>query len=92
MGTVADWKLLREKIERLLEFEIENNPEGNVMEVWVAYLRKVSDGFMESAEHPRSAKTLKFGDKVGGINCLLCIRCNILFQSLYCTYMCPLYQ
>ena len=65
MGTVADWKLLREKIEHLLEFEVQNNPDGNVMELWVGYLRKVCDGFVESAEHPDSPKTLEFWDKVG---------------------------
>eukprot|EP00752_Nemacystus_decipiens_P007614 g6804.t2 len=64
MGTVADWKLLREKIERLLEFEVEGNPEGKVMEIWVGYLRKVCDGFVESAEHPGSPETLEFWDKV----------------------------
>ncbi|CAN0540206.1 unnamed protein product, partial [Ectocarpus sp. 8 AP-2014] len=26
MGTVEDWKLLREKIERMLEFEVQGNP------------------------------------------------------------------
>ena len=66
LGTVADWKLLREKIERLLEFEVEGNPAGNVMELWVGYLRKACDGFVESAEHPDSEKTLEFWDKVGG--------------------------
>lgn len=64
MGTVEDWKLLREKIERLLEFEVEGNPDGKVMEIWVGYLRKVCDGFVESAEHPGSAETLEFWDKV----------------------------
>eukprot|EP00752_Nemacystus_decipiens_P007638 g6827.t1 len=64
MGTVADWKLLREKIERLLEFEVDGNPEGKVMEIWVGYLRKVCDGFVESAEHPGSPETLDFWDKV----------------------------
>lgn len=64
MGTVEDWKLLREKIERLLEFEVRGNPEGNVMELWVGYLRKVCDGFVESAEHPDSAATVDFWDKV----------------------------
>ncbi|CAN0212405.1 unnamed protein product [Scytosiphon promiscuus] len=64
MGTVDDWKLLREKIERLLDFEVEDNPEGHVMERWVGYLRKVTDGFVESAEHPESAETLEFWDKV----------------------------
>ncbi|CAM9960870.1 unnamed protein product [Ectocarpus sp. 8 AP-2014] len=64
MGTVEDWKLLREKIERMLEFEVQGNPEGNVMELWVGYLRKVCDGFVESAEHPDSAATVDFWDKV----------------------------
>ncbi|CAM9989140.1 unnamed protein product [Ectocarpus sp. 12 AP-2014] len=64
MGTVEDWKLLREKIERMLEFEVQGNPEGKVMEVWVGYLRKVCDGFVESAEHPDSAATVDFWDKV----------------------------
>ena len=64
MGTVEDWKLLREKVERLLEFEVRDNPEGNVMEMWVGYLKKMCDGFIESAEHPRSAETLDFWDKV----------------------------
>lgn len=63
-GTVADWKLLREKIERLLEFELEDNPDGDVMETWVGYLRRVCDGFVESAEHPGSPETLEFWDKV----------------------------
>lgn len=65
MGTVQDWKLLRAKVERLLDFEVTDNPEeGGVMEVWVGYLRKVCDGFVESAEHPDSAETLQFWDKV----------------------------
>lgn len=61
LGTVADWKLLREKVDRLLEFEVNDN----VMEVWVGYLRKVCDGLVESAEHPHSAETLEFWNKVG---------------------------
>ncbi|CAM9798884.1 unnamed protein product [Hapterophycus canaliculatus] len=64
MGTIEDWKLLRAKIERLLDFEVEENPQGKVMERWVGYLRKVADGFVESAEHPDSAETLEFWDKV----------------------------
>ncbi|CAM9921353.1 unnamed protein product, partial [Ectocarpus fasciculatus] len=64
MGTVGDWKLLREKIERLLEFEVDGNPDGNVMQTWVGYLRKVCDGFVESAEHPGSPETLEFWDRV----------------------------
>ncbi|CBJ33385.1 conserved unknown protein [Ectocarpus siliculosus] len=64
MGTVQDWKLLRAKVERLLDFEVIDNPEGDVMEVWVGYLRKVCDGFVESAEHPDSTETLQFWDKV----------------------------
>ncbi|CAM9612750.1 unnamed protein product [Ectocarpus sp. 12 AP-2014] len=64
MGTVQDWKLLRAKVERLLDFEVKDNPEGDVMEVWVGYLRKVCDGFVESAEHPDSTETLQFWDKV----------------------------
>ncbi|CAN0016004.1 unnamed protein product [Ectocarpus fasciculatus] len=65
MGTVDDWKLLRAKVERLLDFEVTDNPEeGGVMEVWVGYLRKVCDGFVESAEHPDSTETLQFWDKV----------------------------
>ncbi|CBN76576.1 conserved unknown protein [Ectocarpus siliculosus] len=64
MGTVGDWKLLREKIERLLEFEVDGNPQGKVMQTWVGYLRKVCDGFVESAEHPGSPETLEFWDRV----------------------------
>lgn len=64
MGTVGDWKLLRVKIERLLEFEVDGNPDGKVMEIWVGYLRKVCDGLVESAEHPGSPETLEFWDKV----------------------------
>ncbi|CAM9807080.1 unnamed protein product [Ascophyllum nodosum] len=64
-GTVADWKLLRKKVDRLLEFEVQNTPDGsNIMAVWVGYLRKVCDGLVESAEHPESVKTLEFWDKV----------------------------
>ena len=64
-GTVSDWKLLREKVDRLLEFEVQNTPDGsNIMAVWVGYLRKVCDGFVEAAEHPESMKTLEFWDKV----------------------------
>ena len=66
LGTVADWKLLREKVDRLLEFEVQGNPEGNVMELWVGYLRKACDGFVESAENPNSEETLEFWDTVGG--------------------------
>eukprot|EP00903_Cladosiphon_okamuranus_P021050 g19339.t1 len=57
-------KLLREKIDRLLDFEVDGNPEGKVMEIWVGYLRKVCDGFVESAERPGSPETLEFWDKV----------------------------
>ena len=64
LGTVADWRLLWEKVGRLLDFEVQGNPEGNVMELWVGYLQKACDGFVESAEHPSSAKTLEFWDKV----------------------------
>ncbi|CBN77469.1 conserved unknown protein [Ectocarpus siliculosus] len=64
-GTVGDWKLLREKIERLLEFEVDGNPEEDkVMQIWVGYLRKVCDGFVKSAEHPGSPETLEFWDRV----------------------------
>ncbi|CAB1109372.1 unnamed protein product [Ectocarpus sp. CCAP 1310/34] len=72
MGTVEDWKLLREKIERMLEFEVLDNPEGKVMELWVGYLRKVCDGFVESAEHPDSAATVDFWDKVGWVSAFSC--------------------
>jgi len=81
MGTVADWKLLREKIERLLEFEVQNNPDGNVIELWVGYLRKVCDGFVESAEHPNSSKTLKFWDKVDHISYIYILRMKHYFDS-----------
>ncbi|CAB1118821.1 unnamed protein product [Ectocarpus sp. CCAP 1310/34] len=64
MGTVQDWKLLRAKVERLLDFEVKDNPEEDVMEVWVGYLREVCDGFVESAEHPDSTETLQVWDKV----------------------------
>lgn len=64
LGTVADWMLLRKKINRLLKFEVRDNPEGEVMKLWVGYLRKVCDGFVESAKNPGSAKTLEFWDKV----------------------------
>eukprot|EP00903_Cladosiphon_okamuranus_P021604 g19865.t1 len=62
--SLGDWKLLREKIERLLEFEVDANPQGKVMRTWVGYLRKVCNGFVESAEHPGSPETLEFWDKV----------------------------
>lgn len=56
---VGDLKLGREKIERLLEFEVDGNPDGNVMETWVGYLRRVCDGFVETVEHPGSPETLE---------------------------------
>ena len=84
LGTVADWKLLREKVDRLLEFEVQDNRKGNVMELWVGYLRKACDGFVESAEHPGSEKTLEFWDKVGGDE-LPCFR-TIRFLASFCVY------
>ncbi|CAM9538690.1 unnamed protein product, partial [Ectocarpus sp. 13 AM-2016] len=48
----------------LLEFEVDGNPQGNFMQTWVGYLRKVCDGFVESAEHPESLETLEFWDRI----------------------------
>ena len=47
LGEVADWELLRSKIDRLLEFEISGN---NYMAKWHAWLAYVCDKLIESAK------------------------------------------
>ena len=46
LGEVADWEVLRSKIDRLLEFEVSGN---NYMETWHAWLAYVCDKLVESA-------------------------------------------
>eukprot|EP00403_Amphidinium_massartii_P028777 CAMPEP_0178399166 /NCGR_PEP_ID=MMETSP0689_2-20121128/15143_1 /TAXON_ID=160604 /ORGANISM="Amphidinium massartii, Strain CS-259" /LENGTH=397 /DNA_ID=CAMNT_0020019941 /DNA_START=32 /DNA_END=1225 /DNA_ORIENTATION=+ len=45
-GTVDDWKLLRAKIERLAEFDLEDK----LMTAWLTFLRPICDNFVLSAE------------------------------------------
>lgn len=47
--------------------EVQNNSDGNVMKLGVRYLRKVCDGFVESAGHPDGAKMLESWDKVASL-------------------------
>ena len=63
MGTVEDWRLLRAEVERLIDFEVDGNPNGNVVGLWVEYLWEIRDRFVESAEHPGSSETLESWDK-----------------------------
>eukprot|EP00286_Rhodomonas_abbreviata_P024369 CAMPEP_0181314180 /NCGR_PEP_ID=MMETSP1101-20121128/14671_1 /TAXON_ID=46948 /ORGANISM="Rhodomonas abbreviata, Strain Caron Lab Isolate" /LENGTH=969 /DNA_ID=CAMNT_0023421237 /DNA_START=41 /DNA_END=2947 /DNA_ORIENTATION=+ len=45
-GTVSDWKLLRSKIERLLEFDLDDK----LMSAWLKLLRPICDNLVGSAE------------------------------------------
>lgn len=91
MGTVVDRKLLYAKVERLLEFEVDDNPDGNVTELWVGYPRKMCDAFVESAGHPGSAETLDFWGKVDtSVGGACGFRCRLRYaryvRRLRCTY------
>jgi len=59
LGTVEDWKLLREKIDGLLKYEVEG--QEPVMQKWHGLLSKVVDEFVKSVEGKPS---LEFWDKV----------------------------
>jgi len=57
LGTLHDWKLLRAKVEKLLEFDTSEK----LMTTWVAWLREICDNCVESREHG-SATNLDFWD------------------------------
>jgi hypothetical protein len=48
LGSVDDWKLLRDKVERLAEFDGEDKI---LSEQWVPRLREILDNFVESAKN-----------------------------------------
>ncbi|KAM9962536.1 hypothetical protein ACTFIR_005444 [Dictyostelium discoideum] len=51
LGTLEDWKNLRDRVTRLLDFDFEGN--GNQMSTWVSYLLPVMDKFIDSVnENP----------------------------------------
>lgn len=52
LGSVDDWKLLRDKVERLVEFDGEDKI---LSEQWVPRLREILDNFVESAKNGSSA-------------------------------------
>lgn len=62
--------MLRNKTKHLLEFEVQNYPDGKVIELLVGYLRQVCDGFAEWANHEDGVTTLKFWGKIGNARCL----------------------
>mmetsp|Transcript_17024 Transcript_17024/g.39341 ORF Transcript_17024/g.39341 Transcript_17024/m.39341 type:complete len:369 (-) Transcript_17024:136-1242(-) len=59
LGNTEDWKRLRNKIERLVEFETADG----VLKPWVSLLRRVCDNFVESSE-TGSEHNLDFWDTV----------------------------
>jgi hypothetical protein len=59
LGTVDDWKLLREKVDGLLKYDVEGKEP--IMQKWHGLLSKVVDEFVKSAEGKPS---LKFWDTV----------------------------
>jgi len=59
LGTVEDWKLLREKVDGLLNYEIKGKEP--VMQKWHCLMSKVIDEFVKSA---KGKPSLKFWDKI----------------------------
>jgi hypothetical protein len=59
-GTVDDWKLLRSKVDRLVEFD---DKKKTLSTKWVPALRKIVDNFVLSAEYG-SEQNLDFWDSV----------------------------
>ena len=57
LGTLDDWKLLRSKLNRLLEFDTSEK----LMTQWVGWLCEICDHFVESREHG-STTNLDFWD------------------------------
>jgi len=49
-GTVEDWRLLRQKIDRLPQYDVSSSSPKNVMSVWHSMLSKVLDEFVKSKE------------------------------------------
>jgi hypothetical protein len=60
LGTVDDWRLLRQKIERLVEFD---GADKLMSEQWVPVLREVLDNFVESANNG-SENNLDFWNQI----------------------------
>jgi hypothetical protein len=46
LGSVADWEMLRAKVDRLLEFEL---PESDLMAKWHGWLSGICDNLVLSA-------------------------------------------
>lgn len=70
LGTVQDWKLLREKVDGLLQYEVKDNDNGQkaihhdpgqVMEEWHTLLSRVVNEFVKSVE---GKPNLEFWDTV----------------------------
>jgi hypothetical protein len=59
LGTVEDWKILREKIDGLLKYEVDGKE--SIMQKWHGLLSKVVDEFVKSAE---GKPNLEFWDTV----------------------------
>lgn len=49
-GTVRDWRLLRQKIDRLPQYDVSSSSPKNVMSEWHSMLSKVLDEFVKSKE------------------------------------------
>ena len=58
LGTPSDWEVLRAKIDRLLEFELEGK---HIMERWHGWLSYICDNLVASANNEPS---MEFWDKV----------------------------
>lgn len=59
LGTVEDWRLLRRKVDRLLDFDDNNR----TLQAWVPMLQDICDNFIESAQNG-STNNLRFWDTV----------------------------
>lgn len=61
LGTAADWKQLRLKVDKILEFKLPNEPN---LEIWVDMLKRLTDSLSFSYENPNDPKTLEFWEDV----------------------------
>lgn len=90
LGTVEDWKMLREKIDGLLKYEVDGKK--YIMQKWHGLLSKVVDEFVKSAE---GKPNLEFWDTVahhegggsgpsylsGWVTVFACFKANGIWQG-----------
>lgn len=61
LGTLDDWKELRKRVDKILEFQV---PNVEHLDTWVCFLQKVTDNLVFNYENPNHPDTLKFWDNV----------------------------